>query len=142
MSLAEFPGQHQMQREQLDELEGVERIALLPLALHVALAPGATADEPPYVFVEWAPGAIERPYPGTAIWRAVLSQYLIGQSGNSPVNNDPARDSIRHVVAESLERFSSLDAWIRWADHERVPAADSRVTADERARVPVTGWAR
>lgn len=84
MNIIEQRGEHQKEREQRDALEGIERIALLPLARHVALVPGATAHEPPYVFIEWAPGAIERPYPGTAIWRAVLSRYLAEQGTSHP----------------------------------------------------------
>jgi|GEM_PF-3060821 len=106
------------EREYLRQLEGVERVALLPYASHVAIAPGTSAEEPPYVFIEWAPGGVERPYPGTTIWRAVLERYL-----TEPHDQDPASAALRQIVAESLRRFSSLDAWLRWVDHERLAPA-------------------
>lgn len=117
MSPMEQQGQYGTERDRLRQLEGVERIDLLPLAEHVALTPGTLADEPAAVFIEWAPGAVERPFPGTAIWRAVLERFL-----RTARPDDRQWGILRPIIAGNLDRFPSLDAWLRWADHERMVA--------------------
>lgn len=103
----------------LRRLDGVERVELLPRASLVAIAPGASVEEPVYVFVEWAPSVIERPYPGSAIWRAALQHYL-----DRPRPDDPAYHALRPIVEGCLARFPDLAAWLRWLDRERtVPEA-------------------
>jgi hypothetical protein len=99
----------------LQRYDGVERVALLSLAEFVAIAPGTTGDEPVYVFIEWAPQMVERPYPGSAIWRAAIERYLA-----QPRDGDPTYQALRPVVEDCLRRFPSLDAWLRWANRERV----------------------
>lgn len=107
------------EQETLRRLDGVERAPLLPYAVLVAIAPGTSVEEPPYVFIEWTPDVIERPYPGSAVWRAALEQYLA-----HPRDEDPTYRALAPIVAVCLERFPSLDAWLRWADRERtVPDA-------------------
>lgn len=130
-------GLYETERTRREELEGTTRVALLRHALHVALVPGVTACEAPYVFIEWAPGVVERPYPGTAIWRAVLNWYL-----TAPDNGDPAAPVIGPVVAAALERFSSLEAWLRWTDHERLLRyeAETAHPRKQRRHVPVLRW--
>jgi hypothetical protein len=94
-------------------LDGAERVALLPRAAFIAVAPGSTdKDEPPYVFIGWTRDAVERPYPGTTIWRAVLERYL-----DAPHPDDPGHAIVRTLVGDALARFPSLDAWLWWSDH-------------------------
>ena len=90
--------------------EGEERVPLLGLAEFLAVVPGFDPEEPVYVFIQWAPGIVERPYPGTAIWRASLDRYLA---------SDSTKPALRPLVAKSLEHFQTLEAWLRWADFER-----------------------
>jgi hypothetical protein len=115
--------QRQAERDQeiLRQYDGVERVALLPYASFIAVVPGTDAEEPAYVFIEWAPDVIERPYPGSAIWRAALERYLA-----HPRDDDPTYRALRPVVMEGLDRFPSLEAWLRWADRERVVPTAAR----------------
>lgn len=104
----------------LREYDGAQRVARLLDARAIALAPGADdAAEPVYVWIEWSAGIVERPLPGSAIWRAVLSQYL-----NRPAGPDPTEPAVRRAVAMSLSRWPTLERWLAWRDHQRtLPAA-------------------
>jgi len=144
-------GQFAAQREDLRQIDGADRVPLLPHAHMIAVAPGVSHDErsddPVYVFIEWAPGMVERPYPGSAIWRAVLEQSLEhwqsqeGESGEGRAQNtdnvsvyahvddvddehadQQPSDLFRSAIQADLARFPSLDAWLRWRDHDRVVA--------------------
>ncbi|MGH7669053.1 MAG: hypothetical protein ACRENQ_06125 [Gemmatimonadaceae bacterium] len=97
------------------EMDGVERVALLPTAHMVAVAPSVDADDPAYVFIEWTPDLVERATPGSAVWRAALDAYLASDG----LHDDPHRDQLRMEITRSLVRFPSLDAWFRWRDFER-----------------------
>jgi hypothetical protein len=96
-------------------LDGVERAPFVPLARLVAVSHGTTVEEPPYVWVEWSPGILERPYPGSAVWRAALQHYLL-----RPTGNDPAAHLLRPIIAACLERFPTLESWMRWTNQQRV----------------------
>jgi hypothetical protein len=109
------PQVERSESEVLRRLDGVERVALLPYARLVAIAPGRDVQQPVYVFIEWVPGLIERPYPGSAIWRAALEHYLA-----QPRDGDPTFAALAPIVRACLERFPSLEAWIRWSDYERI----------------------
>lgn len=125
------PSQYEREQDVLRQYDGAERVSLLSSAEFVAVAPGATGEEPVYVFVEWAPQIVERPYPGSAIWRAVIERYLA-----QPRCGDPAFRVLRPIVEDCLRRFPSLDTWLRWANHERViPEAPLRKEASWRSIV-------
>ncbi len=110
------------------ELDGEERVPLLPQAHMVALAPPMDGRDPVYVDVEWAPGHIELPTPGSAVWRAVLDAYLATD------HPDQVQEAVvRIVVRESRDRFPSLDSWFRWRDEERRPSRE-RPADSERTR--------
>lgn len=96
-------------QETLAWFDGSDRIPFLPLASYVAFAPGSAPDEPPFAWIIWRPGVIERPLPGSALWRRILQQFL-----ERPDPLGAAEQSLRAVVAESLERFPTLESWIRW----------------------------
>jgi hypothetical protein len=113
MSSTEESGRYEQRQEEREAIEGTERIALLPVAQFIAVAPGLDED-PPYVWIQWVPGVVERPYPGTAIWRAALERYLA-----SPMVEGGTTRVIRPLVAAALARFRSLEAWLRWMDFER-----------------------
>lgn len=109
-------------------LDGTDRVPLLSLAQAVAIAPGESAapgpsgGDPTFVFIVWCPGVIERPHPGSAIWRAALERFLASH-GTSPACDDGGvaeSDPVRHAVAADLERFPSLEAWLDWRDHDRM----------------------
>ncbi|MDE3151236.1 MAG: hypothetical protein KGL93_03220 [Gemmatimonadota bacterium] len=96
------------------EMDGAERVPLLARAHMVALAPPVEGSEPVYVYVEWTPGQIERPVPGSAVWRAVLDAYL---AVDHPTQ--PQESLVRAAVRASRDRFPSLEHWFRWRDEER-----------------------
>ncbi len=89
--------------------DGAERVSLLPLARFVTVAPSTDPEEPVDVTIEWNPGWIEKPLPGSALWRAVLEGRLAQPGPPSPV--EPV---IRRQIAQSLERFPDLESWWAW----------------------------
>lgn len=117
MSMFERAAQYEGDIELRRRIDGQERVPMLPLARLVAVAPGVDVEEPAYVWIEWAPGVVERPYPGSAIWRAALQHLLL-----RPPVGDLTDRAARLVIAACLERFPTLDTWLYWADHERAPA--------------------
>lgn len=115
-------------------LEGEERISLLPAAEVIAVSAGS-GDEPPYVFICWTAEIAERPYPGTALWRAAVERYLA-----SPARNAAADAIIRPLVESALARFDSLEAWLRWMDHERPRDADASRKTPATVEGPWWAW--
>jgi hypothetical protein len=118
--------QHGPQRATLRELDGAERISDLPLARTIALAPGLPpglrdGDEgPTYAVIVWWPGAVECPCPGSALWRAVLEQFLENEALYPTTDASSLHDNpVRAAVIADLQRFPSLEAWLRWRDHDR-----------------------
>jgi hypothetical protein len=107
------------------QLEGIERIALLPRAEFLAVTVGGEIDAPVVVFIGWGGEVVERAYPGTAIWRAAIERYLAG-----PISTDPGDPIVRAAAEESLIRFPTLDRWLAWEEHER----ERRTEAHERRR--------
>jgi hypothetical protein len=134
-SIAPQYDRSESEQEILRRLDGVERAALLPYANLVAIAPGPDAEEPVYVFIEWSPDAIERPYPGSAVWRAALERYLA-----HPRDDDPTFRALAPIVQACLQRFPSLDAWIRWSDHERLRPTASHGSHTKRFSWPGILW--
>lgn len=102
------------------QLDGVERAPLVPFAHMLAVAPAVELDEPAYVFIEWTPGQVERPTPGSAVWRAAIYQFL-----NATDPHEPQELAVRAAIANNLVQFPSLDAWFRWRDSERRPKRES-----------------
>lgn len=111
------------------QLDGVERIPFLASAEFLGLTVGAEAEEPVTVFIGWAANLVERPYPGTAIWRAAIESFL-----RSAPTGDPTQPFLRRAALLSLDRFPSLDRWLRWYDHER-PEPEGR-----RSGSPAAVW--
>lgn len=105
-----------VQRKQFD---GIHRIALLPQAGAISVAPGCTVGDTVHVMIAWSAVDIEEPYPGTTIWRAVLERFL----ANAP-DDDPVWQTLKPILIADLERFPSLSAYLQWADHERVIPRD------------------
>jgi hypothetical protein len=91
------------------QYDGHERIPQLAHAALITLAPSTDPDEPVDVLIEWSPGQVEKPLPGSALWRAVLEGRLA-----RPVSRDPAERLIRRQVQRSLERFPDLESWWHW----------------------------
>ena len=150
MSPASY-GQHTEQREDLRNIDGEERVPFLSQAHMIAIAPGTPQEDhlegPTYVFIEWAPGIVERPYPGSAIWRAVLERSLdhLDEQSRNQSDRQAREDSECHLrgvvdtdisdsadvklrphnyfrsdIEADLARFQSLEMWFRWRDHDRV----------------------
>lgn len=90
------------------QYDGVERIPLLPLARFVTLAPSTDPGQPVDVTIEWAPDRIEKPLPGSALWRAVLEGRL-----GRPMSRDPLERLVRRQIIASLDRYPDLETW--WA---------------------------
>ncbi len=95
--------------ELLRRHDGAERVPLLPYARFVAVSPAADEDEPAMVEIEWAPGSVEHPHPGSTLWRAALTNRL-----SEPAGDDPGETVIRAQIERSLARFPNLDTWWRW----------------------------
>jgi len=94
----------------LQHVDGSERVSLLPLARFVLCAPASDPDDAPLVIIEWAEDLVERPTPGSALRRAVISRWLL----------EPARDDDRIVRAQlerAIRRFPDIDTW--WAEQRR-----------------------
>lgn len=102
------------EREARHQLEGVERIPFLASAEFLGLTVGADPEEPVTVFIGWTADLVERPFPGTAIWRAALKSFL-----RAAPTGDPTQPLMRDSAQISLDRFPSLERWLRWSDHER-----------------------
>jgi hypothetical protein len=124
-------GTHWEEEVSFRRLDGVERVPVLPFAHMLAVAPAVEPDDPAYVFIEWTPGQVERPIPGSALWRAALNEYLATADPS-----EPQAPQLRMAVAQSLAHFPSLEAWFRWRDHDRRPP---REPPPHRARL---GWSR
>lgn len=134
-SIAQREARTESERVARRHLEGVDRIPFLPFATFVAVVPGIEGAEPPYVCIAWTPNVIERPYPGCAIWRAVLERYLA-----MPVGDDAASRAVREIVASSLRRYPTLEAWIHWADFERSRPAQPERREDSQILWPSLAW--
>lgn len=117
--------------EQRQHSDSAERVPLLPFARMVAFTTGLPNEEPTYVVIEWAPGIVERPYPGTPLWRAVLERWLVSISApetvptSAPTSAErPSTASddtlLRQAVRVDLDRFPSFEAWLHWRDVTRV----------------------
>lgn len=115
------------------ELEGVERIPFLPSAEFLGVTAGAEPQDPVTVFICWRDDLVERPYPGTAIWRAALESFL-----RAPPTDDNAQPFVRDAAQCSLDRFPTLERWLKWFDHER-PEPD-RVRASTPALLVGSAW--
>lgn len=96
-------------RELLRRYDGAERIERLPLAQFVTLAPSTDPDEPVDVTIEWGPSVIEKPLPGSSLWRAVLTERL-----RYPPTGDRAESIVWAQITRSLERFPDLETWGAW----------------------------
>jgi hypothetical protein len=95
--------------ELLARYDGTERIAALASARLIMLAPANATDDPVAVTIQWASGAMERPLPGSALWRATLWRHL-AMAGP----DDPTTDVVRRQIRRSLERFPDLESWWHW----------------------------
>ena len=103
----QFGGERELRRRQ--EQDGVDRVAFLPAARCIALAPGKHGGEPVYVWIEWTPGYVEQPLPGSALWHAAIVRYL-----DAPPTGDRTDPPLRRIAAESLVRFPTMDSYSRW----------------------------
>ena len=104
-----FDGLTAEELELLARYDGAERVKDLASAKLVMIAPSGSADDPVAVTIEWAPGAMERPLPGSALWRAVLARRLEADAAG-----DPGAEVVRLQIRRSLERFPDLESWWHW----------------------------
>jgi hypothetical protein len=128
--MMETTGPHygaESEREARRQLEGEERVALLPSADFLAVTAGSEPGDPVVVFIGWTPGLVEHAYPGTAIWCAAVRKFL-----RSPTTHNPGESVVRGTAAESLERFPTLDRWLSWYDHERQARSARRANRPKR----------
>jgi hypothetical protein len=125
------------QEEVRRQYDGRERIGLLPFSRFIAIAPAAELDEPVWVFIGWADDFVERPLPGSSIWRAALRRYFDISHDAGPEQEE--RGPIRSSIEVSLARFTSLEAWLYWCDHER-PRRIESAQRHRRAAAPTLPW--
>ena len=104
-----FDGLSAEELELLARYDGAERIQDLASAKLVLVAPSRSADDPVAVMIEWATGTLERPLPGSALWRAVLAGRL-----QAKAYGDPGAEVVRLQIRRSLERFPDLESWWHW----------------------------
>ena len=116
------------ERQARRQLEGTERVALLPSAAFLAVTVASEPGDPVVVFIGWSDAITEHAYPGTAIWQAAIRSFLA-----SPSTGDYAEPIVRKAAAESLERFPSLERWLAWYDHERQARGERRRRSGESA---------
>jgi hypothetical protein len=95
--------------ELLQRHDGAERVPALPYARLITIAPTAREDDPVHVAIDWGSGAIEQPFPGASLWRAVLERRLA-----EPPHEDPADRVLRAQIQHSVERFPDLETWWHW----------------------------
>jgi hypothetical protein len=98
------------------EYDGEGRVPWLPCARSLSWAPPAPAadaaeQEPIYVWIEWTPGTVERPLPGSCLWRAALARIADRVPAAAP------------VIEDELRRFPDFESWLYWRDRERRPSA-------------------
>jgi hypothetical protein len=98
--------------ELLRRHDGAERVAQLPYARLITIAPQAGRDDPVHVTIYWGGGTIEQPFPGSTLWRAVLERRLAEPASADPA--DPADRVLRAQIEHSLARFPDLETWWRW----------------------------
>lgn len=98
------------------ELEGVDRVNMLSEAEFVCVMSASGPEEPVVVIIGWRRDVVERPYAGTAIWRAALQRFAHAARDGTPTDG-PLIDA----AMRSLDRFPTLDRWLAWHDHERRP---------------------
>jgi hypothetical protein len=112
--------------------DGVDRIALLPKAKLVLVAPGQDTETPVQVTIQWSPASWERPIPGSSLWRAVLTDQLSRLS-----DTDPADGILRTQIEQCLARFPNLEHWWAWVRSGWLtpPVPEQRpIHKDERSR--------
>jgi hypothetical protein len=102
----------------LREYDGGARVSQLAVAELLLWAPPAPATdfaerEPIYVWIEWVPGAVERPLPGTSLWRAALARIADRVPTAAP------------MIEDDIRRFPDFESWLRWRDQDRRPPAAS-----------------
>jgi len=96
--------------EQRRFIDGIDRIPLLDFAESVIVGPPTRPDEPALVVIEWTGGRVERPPPGSTLWRAVIARELAPlESADDP----PSRERAEQLGA-SLRRWPDLDTWWTW----------------------------
>ena len=95
-------------QELLRRHDGAELVPLLESARLIAVAPAQERDAPVYVEILWARG-LDRPIPGSTLWRAAVERRLAEPSGGGP-----AEEILRRQLRESLERFPSLEVYWEW----------------------------
>lgn len=95
--------------ELVRQYDGAERVPALPSARLVSVAPATRNADPVLVAIEWVPGVVERPAPGSSLWRAALAARLAEPSRDTP---DDAL--VREQIEQSLARFPDLESWWHW----------------------------
>ncbi len=99
--------------EQLRSLDGVDRVPLLSSALEVIVGPRTHPDEPAFVIIEWVPGRVEHPIPGSSLWRAAIELELAKLSeSNDP--NGPVGRTLSEQLRQTLRRWPDLETWWLW----------------------------
>jgi hypothetical protein len=98
------------------EYDGEARVVWLPCARSLSWAPpaptaDATEQEPIYVWIEWMSGTVERPFPGSSLWRATLARIADRVPSAAP------------MIEDELRRFPDFESWLHWRDRERRPPA-------------------
>ena len=94
------------------QYDGIERMPLLAHAEFITLAPSTDPNQPVDVTIAWGLDRVEKPLPGSALWRTVLENRLARQ-----ITPDPAERLIRHQILRSLDRYPDLVSWWAWVQN-------------------------
>lgn len=96
--------------EQKRALDGAGRVAWLPLAATVIVGPPREPDQAASVIIEWGPGRVERPVPGSTLWRAVIEREVRRLEEEAGV----AAQLLADRLSRAAERWPDIDAWWAW----------------------------
>jgi len=97
--------------EEKRALDGADRVAWLPLAATVIVGPPREPDEPASVIIEWEPGRVERPVPGSTLWRAAVGREvrrLEEEAAGAP------EELLADRLSRAAERWPDIDTWWAW----------------------------
>jgi len=96
--------------EEMRALDGAHRVPFLSLAATLIVAPPREPDDPASVIIEWGPGRVERPVPGSTLWHASIEREI------ERLVADGESMSLRLAaqLSRAGKRWPDIEAWWSW----------------------------